>query len=74
MDFSSLVKSSRSTVLFIERNHLFYQIPTSNFQTDVKSNLNNFSIRPGGTVRVNVITISGQKPIHLTGCLMENVL
>jgi hypothetical protein len=37
------------------------------------SGSNNFSIRLGGIVKVNVITVSGQKRIYLTGDLIESI-
>lgn len=52
-------------------NSFFYQISITNFQTSIKNNYNYFTIRPGGTVRVNVIIINSEKRIYVTGDLMD---
>lgn len=50
----------------------YYQIPISNTSTTIRSNVRDFKIRTGGTVRLNVITVNGQKRIYVTGDLVDN--
>lgn len=52
-------------------NLFFYTIASTYNSSYYRSNTSDFFIRPGGTVKVNVITIYGQNRIYLTGDLTD---
>lgn len=68
--------NSDSDYLFVSSpfhiNMFFYQVSYNNYSSSIRNNYTYFNIRPGGTVRVSVITVNGQKRIYLTGDLMDN--
>jgi hypothetical protein len=63
-----------SLYIYGSNNLFFYQIPnySNSFQTNFINGVSGFNIRPGGTVKVNVISVNGEKRIYLTGDLMYN--
>ncbi|MFA9191388.1 hypothetical protein AAGV28_08415 [Flavobacterium sp. FZUC8N2.13] len=70
----TIINTKSNDYLTVEANNeiFYYQIPNSSYSTTTRSNVREFKIRPEGTVRVNVITVNGQKRIYVTGDLIDD--
>lgn len=62
---------SDNLYIYTSNNLFFFTIANTSYSSYYRSNASYFYIRPGGTVKVNVITISGQKRIYLTGDVID---